>query len=163
MMEARAIHKREGNIIMKKKCTWMILMCAICILLTACSAGKRQDAFQNWEEDAVPITALKEYVDKVTDEKSEYYIPVEDRIAMFDLDGTLYCETFPIYGEWLLFADYVLNTPGYQAPEHIRAVAEELAAIEKASDIPSHMEETHIKAPAEAFSGMTIEDYYEVV
>ena len=148
---------------MKKKCTWMILMCAICILLTACSAGKQQDAFQNWEEDAVPITALKEYVDKVTDEKSEYYIPVEDRIAMFDLDGTLYCETFPIYGEWLLFADYVLNTPGYQAPEHIRAVAEELAAIEKASDIPSHMEETHIKAHAEAFAGMTIEEYFEVV
>ena len=148
---------------MKKKCTWMILMCAIYVLLTACSAGKQQDAFQNWEEDAVPITALKEYVDKVTDEKSEYYIPVEDRIAMFDLDGTLYCETFPIYGEWLLFADYVLNTPGYQAPEHIRAVAEELAAIEKASDIPSHMEETHIKAHAEAFAGMTIEDYYEVV
>ena len=67
---------------MKKKCTWMILMCAISIMLTACSAGKQQGAFQNWEEDAVPITALKEYVDKVTDEKSEYYIPVEDRIAM---------------------------------------------------------------------------------
>ncbi|MBQ3079306.1 MAG: hypothetical protein IJC48_04800 [Clostridia bacterium] len=75
---------------------------------------------------------------------------------MFDLDGTLYCETFPIYGKWILFADYVLKTPEYQAPEHIRAVAEELAAIEKASDIPGHMEETHIKAHAEAFAGMTI-------
>ena len=120
---------------MKKKCTCMILMCVICALLSACSEGNRQGSFQNWKEDAAPITALKEYVDKVTDEKSEYYIPAEDRIAMFDLDGTLYCETFPIYGEWLLFADYVLNTPGYQAPEHIQAVAEELAAIEKASDI----------------------------
>ena len=148
---------------MKKKRIYLILLCITCILLSACSMGNRQNSFQNWKEAAAPITALKEYVDKVTDEKSEYYIPVEDRIAMFDLDGTLYCETFPIYGEWLLFADYVLNTPGYQAPEHIRAVAEELAAIEKASDIPSHMEETHIKAHAEAFAGMTIEDYYEVV
>jgi Mg2+ transporter MgtE len=62
-----------------------------------------------------------------------------------------------------MFADYVLNTPGYQAPEHIRAVAEELAAIESAADIPSHMEETHIKAHAEAFAGMSIADYYGVV
>lgn len=148
---------------MKKKYTWLILFCAVCILLGACFWGNQPSSFQNWNEDAEAVAALKDYVEKVTDKRSEYYIPVEDRIAMFDLDGTLYCETFPIYGEWLLFADYVLNTPGYQAPEHIRAVAEELAAIEKASDIPGHMEETHIKAHAEAFAGMPIEDYFEVV
>ena len=148
---------------MKKKCARMILMCLIYILLTACSTEDQQDTFENWNEDAAPVAELKEYVEQVTDEKSEYYIPTGDRIAMFDLDGTLYCETFPIYGEWLLFADYVLNTPGYQALEHVQAVAEELAAIEKASDIPSHMEETHIKAHAEAFAGMAIEDYFQVV
>ena len=38
-----------------------------------------------------------------------------------------------------------MNTQEYQAPKHIRAVAEELAAIEKASDIPSYMEETTMK------------------
>ena len=38
-----------------------------------------------------------------------------------------------------------MNTPEYQAPKHIRAVAEELAAIEKISDIPSCMEETTMK------------------
>jgi hypothetical protein len=38
-----------------------------------------------------------------------------------------------------------LNTPEFQAPKHIRAVAEELAAIEKVSDIPSYMEETTMK------------------
>lgn len=148
---------------MKKRGFCLVLACVICFLLSGCFAVNTQDSFKSWNENADPITALKEYVEKVTDEKSEYYIPVEDRIAMFDLDGTLYCETFPIYGEWLLFADYVLNTPDYQAPEHIRAVAEELSAIEKAADIPSYMEETHIKAHAEAFAGMTIEDYYKIV
>lgn len=148
---------------MKKKYIYVILICMICILVCVCFSGKRQEAFSNWEENAVSVIALKEYVDKVTDERSEYYIPKEDRIAMFDLDGTLYCETFPIYGEWVLFADYVLNTPGYQAPEHIQSVAEELATIEKAVDIPGHMEETHIIAHAEAFAGMPIDDYFEVV
>ena len=38
-----------------------------------------------------------------------------------------------------------MNTPEYQASKHIRAVAEELAAIEKASDIPSYMEKTTMK------------------
>ena len=145
-----------------KRLICLVLVCAMCVLLSSCSL-KKQDAFASWSENAAPVTALQEYVEKVTDKKSEHYIPVEDRIAVFDLDGTLYCETFPIYGEWLLFADYVLNTPGYQASDHIRAVAEELAAIEKASDIPGHMEETHIKAHAEAFAGMTISDYMDVV
>lgn len=138
-----------------------LLICVMSIVLSACSDS--QNAFQSWRTNTEPIAALTAYVDKVTDEKSEYYIPTEDRIAVFDLDGTLYCETFPIYGEWLLFADYVLHTPDYQAPAHIQAVAEELAAIKKASDIPSHMEETHIKAHAEAFAGMTITEYFEVV
>ena len=38
-----------------------------------------------------------------------------------------------------------MNTPEYQAPKHIRAVAEELAEIEKVSDIPSYMEETNYR------------------
>ena len=147
----------------KKKNISLLLFGVICSLLSGCFAKKPQDEFESWRENSSPISALKEYVEKVTNEKSEYYIPIEDRIAMFDLDGTLYCETFPIYGEWIMFADYVLNTPGYQAPEHIRAVAEELAAIKKASDIPSYMEEKHIKAHAEAFAGMTIEEYYAIV
>lgn len=147
----------------KKRSIGIILVCVVCMMLGACSSDHHEELFQSWKEDAAPIAALKEYVDKVTDEESEYYIPLEDRIAVFDLDGTLYCETFPIYGEWLMFADYVLNTPEYQPSAHIQAVAEELAAIEKASDIPSHMEETHIKAHAKAFSGMTIEEYLNVV
>lgn len=57
----------------------------------------------------------------------------------------------------------MLNTPGYKASDEIKAVAEELAGIKKASDIPGHMEQTHIHAHAAAFAGMTIEDYYDVV
>lgn len=148
---------------MKKRAVCIILLFAVCIFFNACSPGANQTDFEHWTENSAPIAALEEYVAKVTDEDSEHFIPAEDRIVVFDLDGTLYCETFPIYGEWLLFADYVLNNPDYQAPDHIRAVAEELAAIEKASDIPSHMEETHIKAHAEAFAGMPIKEYYGIV
>ena len=108
----------------------LISLLAVCALLCGLSTGCAQKAvkgvdFTNWVDGSQPVSALKAYVKTVTDEKSKDFIPVEDRIAVFDLDGTLYCETFPIYGEWLLFADYVLNTPGYEAPEEILAVAQE--------------------------------------
>ena len=149
---------------MKKIVSLFILCFIICGIFTSCTTNPSNEVkFTNWVDGSNPIAQLKEYVEEVTNEKSENYIPVEDRIAVFDLDGTLYCETFPIYGEWLLFAEYVLNTPGYEASEEILAVAEELVGIKKASDIPSHMEQTHIYAHAKAFAGMTIKDYMSVV
>ena len=150
---------------MLKKTVSLLMVCMLlCGIFTGCAEKPTNDeSFTAWVDDSEPIAALKEYVEDVTNEKSKNFIPVEDRIAVFDLDGTLYCETFPIYGEWLLFADYVLGNPEYEAPEEILAVARELAEIKKASDIPSHMEQTHIHAHAAAFAGMTIEDYMDVV
>ena len=118
---------------MKIKKFFIIALCLICVFTSACSNSKTENYFSNWKEGSAPITALQEYVKKVTDKNSKYYIPEQDRIVVFDLDGTLYCETFPIYGEWLMFADYVLNTPGYNASEQVKAVAEELFTIKKAS------------------------------
>ena len=42
-----------------------------------------------WNEDAPAKTALEEYVKDVTDPASANFIPTEDRVAVFDLDGTL--------------------------------------------------------------------------
>lgn len=149
---------------MKKKLISLISVYMIICIITGCTQKNiNKNTFTNWVEDSKPISALKEYVKKVTDKNSKDFIPAKDRIAVFDLDGTLYCETFPIYGEWILFSDYVLNTPNYKASKDIVAVAQELAQIKKASDIPSHMEQTHIHAHAKAFSGMTIKDYIDVV
>ena len=149
---------------MKKLIALFVICAVMCSLVAGCGRAPAGEAeFTNWVDDSEAVSALVKYVETVTDEKSENFIPVEDRIAAFDLDGTLYCETFPIYGEWLLFSDYVLNTPGYEATEEIKAVAEELAQIRKASDIPGHMEQTHIHAHAQAFAGMTIEEYMDVV
>lgn len=147
----------------KSYAVFLTVYMIVCVIFFGCTSETGSDAFSNWVEGSTPVAVLKEYVETVTDEKSENFIPAEDRIAVFDLDGTLYCETFPIYGEWLLFTEYVLNTEGYDAPDEIKAVANELAGIKKASDIPGHMEQTHIHAHAAAFAGMAIEDYLDVV
>lgn len=149
---------------MKKICLLSSIYIVIFIAFTGCAQKSvTENNFTKWVNDSKPISALKDYVQTVTDEKSKDFIPAKDRIAVFDLDGTLYCETFPIYGEWILFSDYVLNSPDYKAPKKLLSVAQELSQIKKASDIPSHMEQTHIHAHAQAFAGMPIEDYINVV
>ena len=61
------------------------------------SQTKDNDALSLWKETAPLKAELTEYVNAVTDESSAEFIPVESRIAVFDMDGTLCCETDPGY------------------------------------------------------------------
>lgn len=63
-----------------------------------------EDVFADWNADAPALNALIEYVEAVTDENSPDFIPVEDRLAIFDMDGTLYGELFPTYLEYYMLA-----------------------------------------------------------
>jgi hypothetical protein len=44
-----------------------------------------------------PKQILLDYIKTITDEHGKNYVPKEDRIAVFDFDGTLFQETDPIY------------------------------------------------------------------
>lgn len=54
---------------------------------------------KSWKNDSkydtdttISINSIIRYVEAVTDRNSKSYIPVEDRIATFDMDGTIACE-----------------------------------------------------------------------
>jgi len=64
--------------------------------------------FQYWN-DAPALKVLKDYVKEVVTPTNKTYIPKIDRIATFDMDGTLFGERAPIYIEWLMFNDYYKN------------------------------------------------------
>ncbi|MBR3458730.1 MAG: haloacid dehalogenase-like hydrolase, partial [Selenomonadaceae bacterium] len=81
--------------------------------LAKISVNQKGSNFQYWNKESAPYRALTNYVKDVTDPKSKNFIPVEDRIAVFDLDGTLTCETTPSYFEWMLYLERVLNDPSY--------------------------------------------------
>jgi haloacid dehalogenase-like hydrolase len=49
------------------------------------------DALQSWN-DTPTRRAIVEFVDRVTDESDPQYVAPADRIAVFDNDGTLWCE-----------------------------------------------------------------------
>ena len=110
---------------MPKKCILAVLILFFfCILLSEPYAASRAELaqisvkkdgsnFQSWNKEAASFKELTSYVARVTDPKSADFIPEEDRIAVFDLDGTLVCETTPSYFEWMLFLERALNDPSY--------------------------------------------------
>lgn len=77
------------------------------------SVNKRGTNFQYWNKDAAAKQRLIAFVKEATNPKSANFIPVEDRIAVFDMDGTIIGETTPYYFEWMLYLDRVYNDPSY--------------------------------------------------
>lgn len=119
------------------------------------------EPFSLWNPDAAARKALAEYLAAVTDEASSDYIPVKDRIAVFDLDGTLMCETDPFCFEYMVFADYALNHAD-KMPEEVLAVAHEILDAAGGAK-PGDMSVRQAAAAAVAYQGMTMEELSAVV
>lgn len=121
------------------------------------------EKFTDWNQDSAVLKELTDYVDSVTDESSSDFIPVEDRIAVFDFDGTLFCETFPIYFEWQMYAERVLNDDDYEATEEMKSVGEEILEAGKTGVISDELEKEHANFAAQAYAGMTVDEYSDYV
>ena len=108
----------------------------------------------SWSANSASLKKLTDFVEAATDEKGASYIPPEDRIAVFDLDGTLMCETYPWCFEYMVFADYALNNPDYKAPSDVAAVAQEI--LDSAwGKKPEGMSTRQAQAAAVAYAGLT--------
>lgn len=115
-----------------------------------------------WSEDSPVAESLRSYVEKVTNEEDEEnFIPVEDRIAVFDMDGTLTCETFFTYYDTMMFI-YYCNSERLEENEwlsekdkrELKAVADSLEPGYKAG-------EALARDFARAYSGMTVPELYD--
>ena len=114
-----------------------------------------------WAEGSEAAENLNAYLRDVTDASSPDYIPVEDRIAVFDLDGTLMCETYPFCFEYMVFSDFVLNHAD-EMPEDVVAVAQEIADA-AGKEKPAGMSTRQAAAGAVAYQGMTMSEIAEMV
>ena len=112
---------------------------------------------QYWTEGSEAAQSLRDYVAKVTDPKDTVnYIPEKDRIAVFDMDGTLVCETYYTYFDTMMFIEYCLK-------DHPERVTDELkqAAIEIKPGYTAG--EELARNFAKAYAGMTMEEFYDYV
>lgn len=60
-------------------------------LFAGAAVGQEQTSLPSWNETCVK-SRIVEFVERVTDEDGDDFVPVEERIAVFDNDGTLWCE-----------------------------------------------------------------------
>ncbi len=119
----------------------------------------KKDPLSLWNKQAPAKEALVEYVASVTDPKSPDFIPVEERVAVFDLDGTLILETDPTYFDWFLFEHRVLDDANYHAtPKQIAAAR---ASREKGIFPPLSPERE--KMVSEVYKGLTLSEFYAFV
>ena len=139
----------------------LVVICACAFIgcdkgTQSATGSKKEVAFEYWN-DCTALSGLKNYVKSVTDTNSADYIPVEDRIAVFDMDGTLCGELFPEYIEYLLLEYRCLDDPDYQASEDLINVAtliRESGVNYKTPDVKD-FDQVHGNAQAKAFAGLT--------
>ena len=122
-----------------------------------------EEAFPLWNADAPALKALVEYVEDVTDEASPNYIPAVDRIATFDMDGTLCAELNPTYLEYYLLARRILADPSYHPDTEMLEFGRMLRDHALDRSFPDGMDLLHANHAAKAYAGMTLNEFADFV
>ena len=125
------------------------------------SQVKETDVLSLWTENAPLKSELTAYMKTITDESSADFIPVENRIAVFDMDGTLCCETDPGYFDHKLLYHRVVEDADYKdkASDEERETAEIIKTYFETGEYPSGLDVKHGTAVATAFKGMTTGEF----
>ena len=112
----------------KKTLAVSLALCLLLLTTAACGSGtaKKEDPaaaktpaeetaaaaekIEYWTADSPAMASIIEAVDNYTDPDSENYLEPEERIALFDMDGTLIGELFPTYFDQclLMFRGHLL-------------------------------------------------------
>ncbi len=118
------------------------------------------DPLSLWTDEALAKQSLVAYMDMITSD-GVGYIPPEDRIAVFDLDGTLFCETDPVYFDYSLLLYRVTQDPDYidRASDFERETAKKIQEMILTGKSAEGLEVDHGKCVASAFAGMTIPEF----
>ena len=103
--------------------------------------------------DCAAKSNLIEYINNISN------IPKEYRIAVFDLDGTLFQESDPVYNDWKLYQHRILNDSNYKATEKQKKIANKLTKAIKSHEMPDDLNVEISYSAAEVFKNMTLEEY----
>ena len=121
---------------------------------------KSASDFQYWNADSPTKQKIIEFVEDVTNPNSANYIPPEDRIATFDMDGTFYCETAPIYFQEAMFLHRVLEDENYTAPKKLFNLAKKIQPkVYNKEKLTPAENKAYFEGLTKAYEGMTDEEY----
>ena len=137
-----------------------LLIKSLLALLLLANTAFATNPMPSWN-DTTPKKAIVTFVEKVTKEGSPDFVPVAERIAVFDNDGTLWAEQ-PMYFQ-LLFA---LDRVNALAPEHPEWKTKEPFASLLKGDVKGALaggERAMLEIVMATHAGMTTEDFEQIV
>ena len=148
---------------MKKLLAVLITLAMAAMTAVPAFAEESGSAFSEWNPDAPALKALIEYVEDVTDEESPDYIPSADRIATFDMDGTLCAELYPTYLEYYLLERRIFCDPTYEPDAEMLEFGRMLRDHALDKSFPDGMDVLHGEHAARAYAGMTLTEFQDFV
>lgn len=136
-----------------------LLLCVILLMPLSACTKKATGSIPYWEPDSPAMASIISFVSAVTDEKNDSFVPESERIAVFDMDGTLYGERFPAYfDDWMLI-HRLAHDDSYQAAAEDRAWALAAEAALLSGEPEPDSPRSGAQMAAEAFKGFTVEEY----
>ena len=122
------------------------------------------EVFPSWNPDSASLGELVDFVSASTDESSPDYLDPADRIATFDMDGTILCEKAPVYFDYCLTMYRVLDDPSFNATEEEKDAMQQIRDHAYSEGETFHPEGiTKDDLVATAFAGMTPEEFRSYV
>ncbi len=122
---------------------------------------KTASDFRYWNADSPTLKTITQFVVESTTPGHRHFIPTSDRIAVFDLDGTLYCETAPLYFQEMMFLHRALKDKTFTPDKKMAAFAKNIQPkiLNKMELTP---EESYRLSDylTKAYEGMTPEEYH---
>jgi len=121
---------------------------------------KTADPLPSWSDNKTNEKILH-FIKITTDQHSEYFIPVDDRIAVFDNDGTLWSEK-PLYFQMYFILDRIKE----MAPEHSEWETKQPYKAALENDLQAIMEmgvQGLLMLSMEAQAGMTADEFNRIV
>ena len=140
----RQMSRKKWNVLL------VLFIAAGALIISGCVTPEPL-LLEQWNDNTQSKNTLLDYVRTVTNPESAEFIPVENRIAVFDLDGTLFLETDPTYFDWALFEHRVLEDPNFEASEE----QIEVAKAARNGRLPT-LNKYRERLVSEAYKGMTI-------
>jgi phosphoglycolate phosphatase-like HAD superfamily hydrolase len=132
----------------------------LAIVIAGLTTAYAQDPLFSWNDGAAK-QSIVQFVAKVTKEGSPDFVPVPERVATFDNDGTLWAEQ-PLYFQFLFAIDRVKAL----APQHPEWKTKEPFASLLKGDMKTALtggEQAFLEIVAATHSGMTTEEFDRIV
>ena len=106
-------------------------------------------------------SSLSQFIAKIN--SAESYVPKEDRVAVFDLDGTLFQETDKTYDDWKLYYYRVYNDSNYTANDEQKKIADDILKSSKENVMPEDLNYRVASTYTQLWKDFTVEEYQKYI